>query len=258
MSPDANDWPDDNATAGSVELAVSGPVEEGVAVQHLPIPADAELDAIEAAYKAMTHDLGIFMSGVERYIGENPSLVVDGHRLVHSSKSRLKDPGHLRAKVVRKAAEGKSITLNDFYAKVTDLAGVRILHLFQEHFSEIDAVIRKKVAEGDWFLAERPKAYTWDPEAAAYFNLFDVEVSEKSTSYTSIHYLVKPRADSRLCCEVQVRTLFEEIWGEVDHQINYPIPTENVSLREQIKVLSKIVGAGSRLLDSLKRVQQAN
>ncbi|WP_316166839.1 MULTISPECIES: RelA/SpoT domain-containing protein [unclassified Bradyrhizobium] len=198
------------------------------------------------------------MSGVEQYIGENPRLTVNGHRLVHSSKSRLKDPGHLRAKVVRKAAEGKAITINDFYSKITDLAGVRILHLFQEHFSEIDSVIRRKVDEGDWFLAERPKAYTWDPEAAAYFHRFDLEVSEKSTSYTSIHYLVKPRADSKLCCEVQVRTLFEEIWGEVDHQINYPVPTENVSLREQIKVLSKIVGAGSRLLDSLQRVQQAN
>ncbi|WP_316237006.1 RelA/SpoT domain-containing protein [Bradyrhizobium sp. SZCCHNR1015] len=258
MNPDASDAPSSNASPGSVEPEVFGAAKAGAAALSLPAPTDAELDAIVSAYGAMTHDLRIFMSGVEQYIGENPSLVVNGHRLVHSSKSRLKDPAHLRAKVIRKAAEGKSITIDDFYTKVTDLAGVRILHLFQEHFSEIDSVIRRKVDEGDWFLAERPKAYTWDPEAVAYFHRFDLEVSEKSTSYTSIHYLVKPRADSKLCCEVQVRTLFEEIWGEVDHQINYPVPTLNVSLREQIKVLSKIVGAGSRLLDSLQRVQQAN
>ncbi|MFJ1306871.1 hypothetical protein [Agrobacterium sp. P15N1-A] len=131
-----------------------------------------------------------------------------------------------------------------------------MLHLFQEDFTAIDALIRRKVDEdGDWVFGERPKAYTWDPEAATFFRTFDLEVAEKSTSYTSVHYLVRPRADSPLCCEIQVRTLFEEIWGEVDHQINYPIPTESVSLREQIKVLSKIVGAGSRLLDALKRVQ---
>lgn len=261
MSPDTNKQPEGDATAASEELAVSNAVvesEAGPTSHLLPSPTDAELDAIVAAYDAMSHDLKLFMYVVERYIGENPSLVAGGHRLIHSFKSRLKDPGHLRAKVIRKAAEGKAITINDFYSKVTDLAGVRILHLFQEHFSDINAVIRKKVDEGDWFLAERPKAYTWDPEAAAYFNRFDLEVSEKPTSYTSIHYLVKPRADSKLCCEIQVRTLFEEIWGEVDHQINYPIATDNISLREQIKVLSKIVGAGSRLLDSLKRVQQAN
>jgi ppGpp synthetase/RelA/SpoT-type nucleotidyltranferase len=60
-----------------------------------------------------------------------------------------------------------------------------------------------------------------------------------------------------LCCEIQVRTLFEEIWGEVDHQINYPFPSKSIACREQIKVLSKIVGAGSRLLDSLQRVHHA-
>ncbi|WP_315782452.1 hypothetical protein [Bradyrhizobium sp. SZCCHNPS1003] len=30
------------------------------------------------------------------------------------------------------------------------------------------------------------------------------------------------RPDSPLSCEIQVRTLFEEIWGEIDHQLNYP------------------------------------
>jgi GTP pyrophosphokinase len=82
-------------------------------------------------------------------------------------------------------------------------------------------------------------------------------LAQKPTAYTSVHYLVSPRPDSSICCEVQVRTLFEEIWGEVDHRINYPKPSESIACREQIQVLSKIVGAGSRLLDSLQRVHQA-
>lgn len=131
------------------------------------------------------------------------------------------------------------------------------MHLFQEHFTHIDAVVRKRVADGDWVLGERARAYTWDPESAEYFGQFDLEVIQKPTTYTSVHYLIRPRADSPICCEVQVRTLFEEIWGEVDHQINYPVPTEDLSCKEQIKVLSKIVGAGSRLLDSLNRVNRA-
>ncbi|WP_202944769.1 RelA/SpoT domain-containing protein [Beijerinckia indica] len=191
-----------------------------------------------------------------KYIGVHPDLIVNGHQIVHSFKSRLKDREHLRAKILRKAELGREINAQNLFTKVTDLAGVRILHLFQENFAEIDAIIRRKVTEdGDWIFDERPKAYTWDPEAVTFFQRFDLDVSEKTTSYTSVHYLVRPRTDSPLCCEIQVRTLFEEIWGEVDHQINYPVPTDNVALYEQIKVLSKIVGAGSRLLDSLKRVQ---
>lgn len=62
---------------------------------------------------------------------------------------------------------------------------MRILHLYQDNFSEIDSVIRQRITDGDWVLHEQPKAYTWDPDAAEYFKKFDLEVVEKITSYTS-------------------------------------------------------------------------
>ena len=72
--------------------------------------------------------------------------------------------------------------------------------------------------------------------------------------YTSIHYVIKPRTNSPVSCEIQVRTLFEEIWGEIGHLVNYPEPTDSVACREQIGVLARLVGAGSRLADSIFRV----
>ncbi len=96
-------------------------------------------------------------------------------------------------------------------------------------------------------------AYTWDPESKQYFEGLGINVQVKESFYTSVHYLVRPRPDSDLCCEIQVRTLFEEIWGEVDHAINYPDPSSNLSCREQLRVLAKLVGAGSRLVDSIFR-----
>jgi len=215
-------------------------------------------EALLSQYDDASHELRIFMQGIVQYIGEHPKLTRPGNEVVHSFKSRLKDRDHLQKKLIRKAERGCEINEENLFQEITDLAGVRILHLFQEGFADIDAVIRGKISAGDWCLGERPKAYTWDPEAVQFFNKFDLEVSEKSTSYTSVHYLIRPRPDSPICCELQVRTLFEEIWGEVDHQINYPVPTESIACREQLKVLSKIVGAGSRLLDALRRVQQSD
>jgi ppGpp synthetase/RelA/SpoT-type nucleotidyltranferase len=177
-----------------------------------------------------------------------------GRPAVHSYKSRLKDREHLREKISRKSTESDPVTPGNFFQRITDLAGVRILHLFQGEFCDIDRVIRKRIADGDWVLSEQAKAYTWDPDSADFFRKFDLDVSQKPTSYTSVHYLLRPRADSPICCELQVRTLFEEIWGEVDHRINYPNPSQNVACREQIAILSKLVGAGSRLLDALDRV----
>ena len=215
-------------------------------------------DEIISRYDAMRHELEIFMTGVRHFIGRHPDLRESGREIVHSYKSRLKDREHLRAKLERKRAEGKPISSENLFQQVTDLAGVRIIHLFQEQFEQIDQVIRLKIEAGDWVLGERATAYTWDPEAVEFFEKYDLEVVSKPTSYTSVHYLIRPREDSPLCCEVQVRTLFEEIWGEVDHQINYPVPTNDLACQEQIKVLSKIIGAGSRLLDSLHRVHSKN
>ena len=67
-------------------------------------------------------------------------------------------------------------------------------------------------------------------------------------------YLVKPNnKQSVIFCEIQVRTMFEENWGEIDHSINYPHPTENIACKEQLKVLAKLVSTGTRLSDSIFR-----
>lgn len=107
-------------------------------------------------------------------------------------------------------------------------------------------------------LVEAPKAYTWDPEAQGFFEGLGLEVLKKESFYTSVHYLVKQYEDSEICCEIQVRTLFEEIWGEVDHAINYPQKTGNEVCRDQILVLAKLIGAGSRLVDSIFSSHQSH
>jgi len=213
-----------------------------------------DIDELLEIYDQARHDLKIHMEGVIGFLSQHPDLTRDN--IIHSTKSRLKDREHLREKLARKIEAGREISKENLLHQITDLAGVRVLHLYQKDFTEIDRVIRRRVAAGDWCLGERPKAYTWDPEAVEFFGQFDLEIEEKPTFYTSVHYLIKPREDSPYSCEVQVRTLFEEIWGEVDHQLNYPKPTESVACLEQIKVLAKVVGSGSRLLDAIQTVRE--
>lgn len=214
---------------------------------------DDEWGIFAEQYKSIRHELEIFMDGVEKFFSHHPELHgAEGEKL-HSLKKRLKSPDHLREKIDRKRREGRLISPKTMFSDLTDLAGVRLLLLFQGDFSDIDRLVRGKVQSNDWHLHERPKAFTWDPETTEFFEMFDVDVQTRDTSYTSVHYVVRPREDSPLSCEIQVRTLFEEIWGEVDHRLNYPKPTDSVPCREQLRVLSKIAGAGSRLLDSIQR-----
>lgn len=219
--------------------------------------SEDDKDSIDCAidsFEQKRHEFQIFMDGVSQWFLTHPKLRSTKFPEVHSVKSRLKDREHLREKIRRKRDEGVEITSADLFERITDLAGVRVLHLHQDQFREIHQEILVKVDDQrDWFLPEPPKAYTWDPESKQFFEQMNIQVEIKPSFYTSVHYLVKPREDSPICCEIQVRTLFEEIWGEVDHALNYPKQSQNLSCREQLLVLAKLVGAGSRLVDSIFR-----
>lgn len=215
---------------------------------------DSTTEAALTSFDERRHELSIFMNGIGQWFSSHPKLCQPDRPVVHSVKMRLKDREHLRKKLLRKLEKGEQIGSDDLCWTITDLAGVRVLHLYQDQFPSIHKEILYKV-DGlkDWHLAEPPKAYTWDPESKQFFERLGVTVEVKDSFYTSVHYLIRPRADSPLCCEIQVRTLFEEIWGEVDHTLNYPETSPSLSCREQIRVLAKLVGAGSRLVDSVFR-----
>ena len=55
---------------------------------------------------------------------------------VHSVRWRVKDAEHLAEKIVRKRSEGnpkyEDISLENYFERVTDLVGIRALHLFKE------------------------------------------------------------------------------------------------------------------------------
>lgn len=197
-----------------------------------------------------------FLNAVVDSFRLQPDLNAYGSSVIHTIKSRLKDPDHLRSKIIRKWDDAAPITSENIFTRVTDLAGVRVLHLYQDQFPLIHEHVMRQVNAGDWFFREPPVAYSWDPEARQFFEDLELEVRIRETYYTSIHYVVSPRVDSTIYCEIQVRTLFEEIWGEVDHTINYPEPTTNRACKEQLRVLSKLVSTGTRLADSIFRVHR--
>jgi putative GTP pyrophosphokinase len=208
-------------------------------------------DDIVQTFKAQSHEFEIFMDGVASLFQKHPAIAVGPFPIVHTIKRRIKDLGRLKEKIERKRNAGDDINVANCFSQITDFAGVRVLHLKQGDFSVIKNVIDEKVSSKDWHLVEQPIAYTWDPEYEGYFLKLGCRCERKESSYTSVHFVVRPRADSFLSCEIQVRTLFEEIWGEIDHHLNYPTPTTNDSCREQLRVLAKLVGAGSRLVTSI-------
>jgi putative GTP pyrophosphokinase len=215
------------------------------------------VESAVAKYVSNKHLFERFRNAVVDYFKLEPSLNTTESPIIHTLKSRLKDENHLKEKIIRKWNGDDPITADNIFSKVTDLAGVRVLHLYQDQFPEIHHCLMRQFENKEWHLNEEPKAYSWDPEACDFFRDLGLSPSIKESYYTSIHYVIKPRIDSEVCCEIQVRTLFEEIWGEIDHSLNYPNPTDNMACKEQIRVLSKLVSTGTRLADAIFRTKNA-
>lgn len=221
-----------------------------------------DMTAIEEAIataEAAYGEIGIFMQTWVSFFQTDKILNKGVPPAVHSVRFRIKDSDHLRDKIVRKQDQkGISITSENIFDQVTDLAGVRVIHLHMDQFPLIHDSIIRRVEMFKYHLWEKPKAYTWDPENVIFFEKLGIDAERKESSYTSVHYTIRPFDGSFISCEIQVRTLFEEAWGEIEHAINYPSPTKNSSCKEQIAVLAKLVGAGTRLADSIFRTHRTD
>src|SRR5208283_5252578 len=179
--------------------------------------------------------------------------------LVHSTKSRIKDPQHLEEKLYRKILDGKEtgkpydVTLENFFYKVNDLVGLRIMHLHPRQMELIHPIILELLKERKLELTEDPAARVWDLETEKYFrNVVGLKtVHTEDKLYSSVHYVVLSNWTTKYTCEIQVRTLADEVWGEVDHKINYPARLDSIACTEQIKSLAHITTSCNRLVDSI-------
>lgn len=204
-------------------------------------------------YKANQKIFDVMLEQLRNAIHGSPNLMGS----VHSTKWRLKDPLHLRDKLERKLRESTekrkkfSINKENLFNHVNDLAGFRILHLHTQQIIAIDKALREIFDEYRYDLIEGPTARTWDDESREFFNAAGIKPMNSPTLYTSVHYIVRANSRAALTCEIQVRTLAEELWGEVDHSLNYPHKSKSLPCREQIKVLARVTSSCSRLVDAI-------
>jgi putative GTP pyrophosphokinase len=176
---------------------------------------------------------------------------------VHSRKLRMKDPEHLRDKLIRKIQVCRSeskpfeIAKENLFLKINDLGGYRVLHLHTRQVAKIHTVLMEVIERANFDLFEEPFAHIWDEEARSFFESIGIRPEFNPRMYSSVHYVLQARSKHAVTCEIQVRTLADEIWGEIDHKINYPEPHSSVSCKEQIKVLARVASSCSRLVDSI-------
>ena len=132
---------------------------------------------------------------------------------VHSISSRLKSRGSLAKKVERKGTSYSDLS------DVTDLAGLRIVTYFSDQVDEIAGLI-----ESEFQLDHHnsiDKRADLDPDRFGYLSLhYVVSLSPSRAALTEY------RALAGLKAEIQIRSILQHAWAEIEHDLGYKTATE--------------------------------
>jgi ppGpp synthetase/RelA/SpoT-type nucleotidyltranferase len=198
-----------------------------------------ELLAIAEDYQHSVRDL----EPVAKYFVDR---ILELKPQVHSVWYRLKDVEHLIEKIIRKKLHNpkREITIDNYKMEITDLIGIRILHLFKE-----DWVLINEFIQSHWETIGVPIAFVREGDDEHYLKIFQEKGCKisKEKPYRSVHYLVKSQPSKEpYIAEIQMRTLFEEGWSAIDHEMIYPV-NRNEMLQRYLSILNRLAGAADEM-----------
>lgn len=205
-------------------------------------PSDKELNLIIEEYK----------QNFEKYknYGEFIIKELNSVQNIHALNFRIKDPEHLREKIIRKNKEGRFINLLNYKAEITDLIGIRVLHIFKDEWNNIDKHLRQNYNPFETIAYIRKG----DKNESTFVNA-NFKVKVHKYGYRSLHYTFKTTEfNFPIIAEIQVRTIFEEAWSEMDHRVRYPNHTDNKLIEDYSLALNSLSGLGDEMGMNLKNI----
>ncbi|MGB9121805.1 MAG: hypothetical protein WCE73_14380, partial [Candidatus Angelobacter sp.] len=127
---------------------------------------------------------------------------------MHSVTSRVKERIKLEEKIQRENKEYRSLDA------ITDVVGVRIITHFEDEVDKVGTVIEREFSIDRDNSIDKRKIL--DPDRFGYL---------------SLHYISKIRGDrcrlieyrqfEGLICEIQIRSILQHAWAEIEHDLGY-------------------------------------
>ncbi|MBE6052287.1 MAG: GTP pyrophosphokinase [Clostridium sartagoforme] len=169
--------------------------------------------------------------------------------MVHSVKSRIKEPDRLIEKIIRKTEDRQlkygdnfQFTLDNYKNEINDLIGIRVIHIFKDQWKDIHEFITKT-----WKVVE-VTANVREGDNTKKFEELDIEVRSRISGYRSVHYLVEfYPTNEKVIAEIQVRTIFEEGYGEIDHRLRYSHIEIPEILKSNLLLFNRIAGSADEM-----------
>lgn len=178
--------------------------------------------------------------------------------MVHSVKSRIKEPERLIEKIIRKTEDRKikygddfKFDLDNYKNEINDLIGIRVIHIFKEQWREIHEFIINT-----WKVMEIT-ANVREGDNIKDFEELNIEVRSRASGYRSVHYLIEfYPTNQKVIAEIQVRTIFEEGYGEIDHRLRYSHNKISEILQSNLLLFNRIVGSADEMASLINNLNK--
>ncbi|WP_406841952.1 GTP pyrophosphokinase [Morganella morganii] len=155
--------------------------------------------------------------------------------------------------MIRKLTEGepsekyKGINSRNYKSIITDLIGVRAIYLFKSDWKEVHEHIlsRWKTKEDESVMIYHREGDIMD----IYAGHTECKQEIHKHNYRSIHYVVPATniESVQVYCEIQTRTIFEEGWSEIDHQVRYPDYSDDETLMSYLTIFNRLAGSADEM-----------
>ncbi len=161
---------------------------------------------------------------------------------VQRAISRIKRPESAVDKILRNHELFPAGLTKESVVKMHDAVGGRIIVYFLSNLPLIDRELRTSHAFEISSL-HPPVAYLTH-ELTERLGLKHMDRQSKESGYALIHYVVRLRSSAvpmaqRPWFELQVRTLAEDVWGEIEHILGYkPNKKTLFAVRKQFQIIS--------------------
>jgi putative GTP pyrophosphokinase len=166
---------------------------------------------------------------LERLIAD--LLAAEGLR-IHSISSRLRKLASIERKVGQSEA-GAAPTKYQRLSELTDLLGVRIITYFPDEVDRAASIITREFTIDEENSID--KRAVLDPDRFGYLSLH--YVAELSPTRRA---LIEYQRFSVCCFEIQIRSLLQHAWAEIEHDLGYR--TEAAIPREARRRFSRLAG----------------
>ena len=162
---------------------------------------------------------------------------------VQRVRVRIKQAGAVVRKVMAKPDRFPDGFSSESFRSMTDAVGARVVVYFLSSLPLIDQEIR----QCGWFevSTERPPhAYMTETTRASLG--IDIECRTKPSGYNSIHYILRLREEvqpvgERPWFELQLRTLTQDVWAEIEHLLGYKYRTSSPKVQAQLRLIGQLL-----------------